>query len=246
MAFEPNKKKFLAQLKLKDFDIANFVEKTDELQEIFWYLDARRAPEIVDDILNPALTKPEEIRQIVTNLAKLYPLSRAAVMEILHKARVPSYLDEDFLAGFDAAQELRKEIAAVFKAVESHIIRLTSKTNLYQNELNNLRADNERLQKTVQGMQSLREERDRVKAEVDRLREDTDRQTLQKRIDELEAEKNQLESEKHRQASEIDRRQKNIQEIKAELAELEKRLDPSEELSMLRELFRKFPADAEG
>ena len=246
MAFEPNKENFLARLEDANFDIAKFLDNGDELQEIFWYLDARRANEITGDILKICTQNRKASEQILTNLAKLYPLSRAIVLNLFAQAHALNYPDAYFLAGFDTAKRVHAEITAIFKEVGQRILRLTREAQEYQRTLENLHADYDRLEKSAQELQNLRDERDRLQCEVNQLREDTDRKKLQARIEELETEKNQLEGERHRQQAEFEKREKYLNDVRAELSELEKRLDSSEELQMLRELFKKFPVDAEG
>ena len=246
MAFEPNKKIFLERLKSINFDISTVAKDTDALQEIFWYFDGNRDWEIVEDILNPVLTTPEDAKQIITNLAKIYPLSRTVIMKIMIDSRAPKYSDEYFLIGFDVAKKVRAEILSVFKEVEEQLFRLTKATNDYRRSLIKLNAEYEKLEIQAQELQELRAERDYLQQQVDQLREDTKQETLKNKIEELQVEKNQLESEKHRQQSEIEQRQKNILKLKAELTDLAKKLNPSEELQMIRELLKKFPVDAEG
>ena len=246
MAFEPNKENFLARLEDANFDIANFIDNGEELQEIFWYLDARRANEITGDILKICAQNRKASEQIITNLAKLYPLSRAIVLNLFASAHALNYPDAYFLTGFDAAKKVHTEIIAIFKEVGQRILRLTREAQEYQRTIANLNAEHDRLEKAAQELQNLRDERDRLQREVNQLREDTDNKKLQARIEELETEKNQLEGERHRQHSEIEKREKYLSDVRAELSELEKHLDSSEELQMLRELFKKFPADAEG
>ena len=252
MDIEPNKESFLARLKESNFSPSTLIADAQALQEILWYLDEERTREIVTEVLTPEKTTRLEAEQIITNLAKLYPLSKALVMEIMSARLKPKYpdgktlySDAEFLEGFDVAKNMRDEIVATFNEVENKIYRLTKEVTDYKRKLENLKADRAALEKQSKALRNIAEERDKVQAQIDQLRIDTDANKLKQQIDDLNVEKNQLESKLAEHKLKMDNRKKNIRDLKAELKNLEQHSDAKEEVRLIKELFKKFPQDAE-
>lgn len=252
MDFEPSKESFLARLKESDFSPSTLIEDVQTLQEILWYLDEERTGEIVKEILAPEKTPRLDAEQIITNLAKLYPLSRAIIMKIMSPLRKPKYpdgktlyRDAEFLDGFDVAKIMRDEIVATFNEVENRILHLTRDVQDYKRKLENLKADRAALERQAAALRNIAEERDAVQAQVDQLRIDTDEKKLKKQIDDLNAEKNQLENKLAGHRLKIENREKSIRDLKAELKDLEKNSNSNDEVRLIKELFKKFPNDAE-
>lgn len=252
MDFEPGKESFLARLKASDFNPSNLLEDVTALAEILWYLDERRTQEIVIEILTPEKTSRADAEQIITNLAKLYPLSRALVGKIMSSLRKPKYedgvelyRDAEFLEGYDVAKTMRDEIVKTFSEVESKVIRITKEVQNYKNDLARLNKDKSELERNLAQLREVAAERDRVQAEVAQLRIDTDEQTLRKQIEELNNERNQLEATKAEHKLRVEQSEKSIRDVKAELRDLEKTSNRDEEINLIRELFKKFPNDAE-
>ena len=249
MAVEPNKENFFAQMKDAGFDVNNL--DADALQEIFWYL--HRPAEVLGDLFDERKNSRREAEQVIKNLAKLYPLSREIVMAIMSSSRDPQYSDgrkiyrdAAFLEGFDVAEKVRHEILSTLQEVQSRVIRLTKDAQDYQRELENLKADRQRLEQAAKNLDQLRRERDNLQLEVDKLREDTDEKKLQAKIDELNVELQRLQGQKRRHDADIKEKSRQINEVKLELQTLEKNIDDAEEMRLIKELLRKFPADAEG
>lgn len=249
MAVEPNKENFLAQMKDADFDITQ--SDADAMQEIFWYLN--RPAEVVGDVFDKSKTSRREAEQIITNLAKIYPLSREIVLAIMSNSRSPQYSDGKkiyrdaaFLEGFDVAEKVKQEILSTLKDIEDRVVLLTKDTRDYRQSLENLKSDRQRLERAAADLNKLRNERNRLEREVESLREDTDEKKLQSKIDELNVEIQQLEGKKRRHNADVEEKSRRINELEAELQALEKNIDNEEEIRLIRELLRKFPADAEG
>lgn len=252
MDFEPSKESFLARLKTTDFNPSNLLTDAQALQEILWYLDEKRTGEIVPEILTPEKTSRTEAEQIITNLAKLYPLSRALVGKILSSLRKPAYpdgkelyRDAEFLDGFDVAKIMRDEIVKTFSDVENRVVHLTKEVQDYRNKLARLRQDKSALERQASALRDVAAERDKVQAEVNQLKIDTDENRLRQQINELNIEKNQLEAIKAYHQSQVEKSQKSIRTLKEELETLESQSNYSEEIKQIKSLFRKFPKDAE-
>ncbi len=252
MDFEPSKEGFLARLKASDFNPSNLLDDINALQEILWYFDEERTHEIVVEILTPSKTSRADAEQIITNLAKLYPLSSALIKKIMSSLRNPKYedgvelyRDAEFLDGFDVAKIMRDEIVKTFSDVENRVVRLTKEVQNYKNDLARLNKDKSELERNLAKLRDVAAERDRVQAEVEQLRIDTDEQKLKKQIEDLNNEKNQLEAIKAEHKSRINQREKSIRDVKAELQDLEKHSNRDEEIQIIRELFQRFPNDAE-
>ncbi|MBQ9441893.1 MAG: hypothetical protein IJU55_02655 [Selenomonadaceae bacterium] len=249
MAVEPNKENFLAQMKDADFDISQL--DVDAMQEIFWYLN--RPAEVLGDVFDKNKTSRREAEQIITNLAKIYPLSREIVLAIMSNSRSPQYSDGKkiyrdaaFLEGFDVAEKVKQEILSTLKDIEDRVVLLTKDTRDYRQSLENLKSDRQRLERAAADLDKLRNERNRLEREVEKLREDTDEKKLQSKIDELNVEIQRLEGKKRRHNADVEEKSRRINELEAELQALEKNIDNEEEIRLIRELLRKFPADAEG
>ena len=249
MAVEPNKENFLAQMKDADFDISQL--DVDAMQEIFWYLN--RPAEVLGDVFDKNKTSSREAEQIITNLAKIYPLSREIVLAIMSNSRSPQYSDGKkiyrdaaFLEGFDVAEKVKQEILSTLKDIEDRVVLLTKDTRDYRQSLENLKSDRQRLERAAADLDKLRNERNRLEREVEKLREDTDEKKLQSKIDELNVEIQRLEGKKRRHNADVEEKSRRINELEAELQALEKNIDNEEEIRLIRELLRKFPADAEG
>lgn len=249
MAVEPNKENFLAQMKDADFDISQL--DADAMQEIFWYLN--RPAEVLGDVFDKNKTSRREAEQIITNLAKIYPLSREIVLAIMSNSRSPQYSDGKkiyrdaaFLEGFDVAEKVKQEILSTLKDIEDRVVLLTKDTRDYRQSLENLKSDRQRLERAAADLDKLRNERNRLEREVEKLREDTDEKKLQSKIDELNVEIQRLEGKKRRHNADVEEKSRRINELEAELQALEKNIDNEEEIRLIRELLRKFPADAEG
>ena len=252
MDFEPNKESFLERMKAPDFNPLTLAEDVQALREILWYVDEERTREIAADILTPSKTSRADAEQIITNLAKLYPLSRALVMKIMSSLRNPNYSDDkklyrdaEFLDGFDAAKILRDEIVSTFNEVENRIFRLTKEVQEYKRTLANLKADRVQLERQAAALRTVAAERDQVQAQVNQLRIDTDENKLRDQLEELRAEKNHLEATKADHLAEIEKQEKSIRDVKAELKDLQGRSNSDEEIRLIKELFKKFPNDAE-
>lgn len=249
MAVEPNKENFLAQMKDADFDITQ--SDADAMQEIFWYLN--RPAEVLGDVFDKNKTSRREAEQIIKNLAKIYPLSREIVLAIMSSSRVTQYSDGKkifpdaaFLEGFDVAEKVKQEILSTLKDIEDRVVLLTKDTRDYRQSLENLKSDRQRLERAAADLDKLRNERNRLEREVEKLREDTDEKKLQSKIDELNVEIQRLEGKKRRHNADVEEKSRRINELEAELQALEKNIDNEEEIRLIRELLRKFPADAEG
>lgn len=252
MAFEPNKENFMARLTAADFELEDLLDDIDALQEVLWYLDGRRAREIVDTVFDAKATTRSQAAQLIKNLAKLYPLSKPLVMSIMADVREVSrddgrrlYRDASFLEGFDAAEETRRAILATFKEIGGRAIRLTREVSEYQRSLERLAGERERLNQAADNLAELRRERDKLQAQVDKLREDTDEKILREQNENLRVALEQLEGEKRRRQTEMQEKQRRISAVKAELKDLAKHTDSSEETRMIRDLLKKFPIDAE-
>lgn len=252
MDFEASKESFLARLKTAEFNPSNLLTDAQALQEILWYLDEKRTGEIVPEILTPEKTSRAEAEQIITNLAKLFPLSKVLIGKILSSLRKPVYpdgkelyKDAEFLDGFDVAKTMRDEIVKTFADVENRVFNLTKEVQDYRNSLARLKQDKSALEKQAATLRTVAAERDKVQAEVDRLKIDTDENSLRQQINELNIEKNQLEAIKADHNSQIEQRQKNIRDLKEELETLESQSNYSEEIKQIKSLFKKFPKDAE-
>ena len=252
MDFEPSKESFFERLKSSDFAPSNLLEDVQALQEILWYLDERRAREIATEILTPEKTNRAEAKQIITNLAKLYPLSGALVKKIMSFLRKPNYpdgkelfRDTEFLDGFDVAKVMRDEIVATFNDVENRIFHLTKEVQDYKRKLENLTADKVTLERQAATLRTVAAERDNLQAQVDKLRLDTDENRLKQQMDELNAERNRLEAMRAEHLAQINQCEKSIRDVKTELQDLEKRSNNTEEVRLIKELFKIFPPDAE-
>ena len=252
MAFEPNKENFMARLTAADFEVDDLLDDAEALQEVLWYLDIRRTREIVDTLFDPKVTSRPQAAQMIKNLAKLYPLSKSLIMNIMADVREGSrengrrlYRDAAFLDGFDAAEETRRAILSTFREINGRIIRLTKEVNDYQRSLEQLKGERDRLNNAAGDLEDLRRERDELQAQVDKLRADTDEKKLREENENLRVILEQLEGEKRRRQTEKQEKQRRIDEVKAELAELANRTDSAEETQMIKDLLKKFPSDAE-
>lgn len=252
MNFEPDKKHFFAVLKAADFNPSNLLKNPQSLQEILWYFDEDRIKEIAKEILSPEKNSRDDAEQIITNLAKLYPLSKFLVMEIMSSLRKPNYsdgkplyCDAEFLDGFDVGKTMHAEITATFNEVESRIIRLTKEVKEYKNSLESLKANKNELQRQSAALREVANERDNLRAQIEQLRIDADENRLKQQMDELKAEKNQLEAAISGHKLRVSQYEKNIRDIKAELKDWEQRPQYAAEVRALKELFKKFPNDAE-
>lgn len=252
MDFEPNKESFLERMKSADFNPATLSEDVQALREILWYVDEERVREMVAEILTPEKTKRADAEQIITNLAKLYPLSRPLIMKIMSSLRksnygdgTPLYRDAEFLEGFDVAKLLRDEIVKTFGEVANKIGRLTKEVQEYKKTLESLKADRIQLERQSLALRKVAAERDQVQAQVDQLKIDTDENKLRKQMADLREEKNRLESTKAEQLAEIEKQEKSIRDVKAELKDLQGRSNSAEEIRLIKELFEKFPDSAE-
>ena len=252
MAFEPNKENFMARLTMSDFEVESLLEDVDALQEVLWYLDSRRTREIVDTLFDVKITTRLQAAQLIKNLAKLYPLSKPLVMDIMADVREVSrddgrqlYRDASFLEGFDAAEETRRAIIMTFEEIGERIIRLTKEVSKYRQDLEQLEGERERLNQVAGDLEGLRRKRDALQAQVDKLREDTDEKILREQNENLRVTLERLESEKRRRQAENKEKERRIDEVKAELRDLAKHTDSSEETRMIKDLLKKFPSDAE-
>lgn len=252
MAFEPNKKNFMARLTSADFNVEDLLKDVDALQEVLWYLDGRRAREIVDTVFDVKATTRSRAAQLIKNLAKLYPLSKPLVMSLMADVREVSrddgrrlYRDASFLEGFDAAEETRRAIIATFREIGGRVIRLTKEVSDYQQALEKLSGERESLNQVAGNLEELRRERDDLQAQVDKLREDTDEKILREQNENLRVTLEQLEGEKRRRQAETQEKERRLAEVKAELKDLAEHTDSSEETRMIKDLLKKFPSDAE-
>ena len=104
---EPKIDHFLSMLADKNFQPVALKDNLDNMAEVLWYIDPERAKggEVVNKLIEAPESnevKTEERRkQIITNLAKLYPLSQNLVLNILRNV---DYSDDAFLVGFDLQQ----------------------------------------------------------------------------------------------------------------------------------------------
>lgn len=251
MSFEPNKEHFMAQIKSEDFDVSTLIEDEAAVKEILWYIDVKRRGEILDEIFNPQ-TPRKDAETAIRNLAKLYPLSRDLVLAIMLSGKPPQYPDKKqiyrdaaFLEGFDMAENVRKAIIQTFKDIEWNLGNLSKETKDYLKSIESLQADQTNLKNAAQNLDELKNQRDELQKNVEQLRRDTDEKNLNEDIERLNVEIQRLEGEKRRRQTEIDEKGKRIAEVTAELKNLENKLNSSEEIKMLQDLLKKFPADAE-
>lgn len=253
MTVEPNLEKFFVELKKADFNPSTLQEDEETLQLLLWYFDAGRTQNVMEEFFDTAKTPRKDAEQILTNLAKLYPLSTSLVMDIMRQAQKPTYddgrelfRDAEFLEGFDMAKKMRDEIISVFAGIEGNVIRLTKETQEYLQEINNLHADMENLERQAENFRSRREERDELQRRVNQLQNDINEGELTRQIENLKDTERQLERTKNSLIDEKNKKQNKIDELKKEIGELENKKSTSiEEIGMIRELFRKFPVDAE-
>ena len=253
MAVEPNLEKFFVELKKADFNPSTLQEDEETLQLLLWYFNAGRTQIVMEEFFDASKTPRKDAEQILTNLAKLYPLSTSLVMDIMRQARKPAYedghelfRDAEFLEGFDMAKKMRDEIVAVFSEIEGNVVRLTRETQDYVQEINNLHANIENLEREAENFRSRRNERDELQRRVSQLQTDINEGELSRQIENLQDTVRQLENEKNRLLDEKNKKQNKIDELKREIGELEnKKSTSAEEIGMIRELFKKFPVDAE-
>ena len=80
MAVEPNLEKFFVELKKADFNPSTLQEDEETLQLLLWYFNAGRTQIVMEEFFDASKTPRKDAEQILTNLAKLYPLSTSLVM----------------------------------------------------------------------------------------------------------------------------------------------------------------------
>ena len=168
MAFEPNKENFMARLKAADFEVSDLLEDADALQEVLWYLDSRRAREIVDTLFDPKETSRAQAEQLIRNFAKLYPLSKSLIMNIMADVREGArdgnrriYRDAAFLEGFDAMETTRRVILDTFREISKRVNRPTREVINYQQALDRLNGERDKLTGVSGDLGDLYRERDR-------------------------------------------------------------------------------------
>lgn len=245
---EPKIDHFLSMLADKNFQPVALKDNLDNMAEVLWYIDPERAKggEVVNKLIESPESnevKTEERRkQIITNLAKLYPLSQNLVLNILRNV---DYSDDAFLVGFDLQQKVKQQIKSIMDKVKDRRGKLTGDVSRYTKEMEQLNAEKEELLQSADEHREARERLENLRSEVERLQQETDVQEMKRRTSEYESEKNRLEAELARQKDEQNKRSAEIEHLARELEAIQDRLDPGDETRMLRDLLRHFPKDTE-
>ena len=240
---EPNKERFFATLKDKNFSLNNLKDNIDTINELLWYLDSDRvkSQEIVRDLVN--MNNKDRVITI-TNLAKLYPLSQNLVLAILDNVDI-NYSDEAFIYGLDVANNVKNAIKGILENVHKVHGKLTNNTSIYKKEISSLKDKQIDLENELKENSALKAELEQLRAKVDQLTKETDETLQRKELEDLKDEEQRLLAKKRNQEDEKNKIQRHIVEICLELKAAEAQPGPKEKKKILQEFLLKFPKDAE-
>lgn len=232
---EPNLDEFLRHLASKDYlrEIGN--RKIDE--EVLWYCDSSRAPQVVKALLGKG---ESERGRIITSLATLYPLSANIVKAIVQQIRESDQFVSD---AFQLHYDLVRESGKAFQAIGQN----RRSTSVMQD----LRGKLAKLEQEAEQLSPIREEIENYNKMLEELRIANDesglkstRDALKQQVDEYEnviaGLKREIESKKKKK-EELQEREKHYLD---ELKNLEQ-VGSEEQKRLWRELLATFPGDME-
>lgn len=236
---EPKIEHFFAVLKHRDFSVGSLASQIDDLAEFLHYVDPVRADSVVEAIEKQS---EDDRMQLIKSLACSYPLSQHIVARILKRIKGS---DADFISEFDIQEIVLKSLRSNFDVFSAGMRRLTQQTNEYNDGIKELESKLEEYKTSADALKDLRKQRDKLQADVTRMEQEANADSLNKAIEDLEREKDQLEDkirEKNDKKKQLD---SSIANLKKELSASKEKMETDEERKMLRELFKKFPIDAE-
>lgn len=244
MKGEPKLENLLAVVSMSDFSIDVLVEDTDKLQELLYFCCEDHA-ENVSMVLKEKFSNgdnSEKLATIVTNFAKLYPLTREIIGHIILDIQQSDYMIQQ---GIDTKGLLLKRLEIMFKNMRGDKRRLTRQVEEYEQKIATLKADKETYSTELTKINELIAERDRLQQEVDHLRSECNPENQNIKIKQLQDE---LEKLKIQQKDNIRKEKElnaDIEKITKEIKEDEGKMLNREARSLLKKLVNQFPSDQE-
>ena len=244
MANEPKLENFFANLADKTFNPADLGRGDDtareRLVEVLWYLDDSRTAEVTKKLTEKR--DVSETRVIMTNLTRLYPLSRSLVLQILRD--IPQS-DHDFVAGLDAGQNVYRTIKKLLNEAEEASGITTKDFRVYKEDVERLENQAKQMEEKAVAFSEQLEKKRKLEERISKLERETDEARIQEDIAKLEDKERTLQQRQKQQKERREKMQKTIKEWERELEADKDKLKENEALPLLRELLAKFPADAE-
>lgn len=227
-----------------DFSVMSMAknpENLEELQELLYYFDPDRAETISKEL---ASFPEKDASKIVRNIASSYPLSQALLWRILRDVR---FSDSAAVYGYDFSENVRRAIKELLNTTKEQTFggKTTNYFREYEKDIDSLEKEAAELKKQDADFRELREKRSCLQKEVETMKHEFDRNEQTHIIENLERELQSIERDKHDLEEQQHKLHDSLDQAKKELKKMEKRLDPKEEVGILRELLRKFPPDVE-
>ena len=242
MARDPNIESFFALVEDEDFALEKLTsdDSTDNLQELLWYMDESR----VGQVCNSLKQKDDEHRDmIIKNLAKIYPLSRTLIFEIMSEIRGSDFM---FIKGFDIGSNFIDMLKAVLNEIENKSGgKMTKLFQDYKKDIENKQKEAEKLFEASVEFKSLQAEKQRLETEIEKLNSETNETQLKQDISQLKDKESRLKNKLRQHKEDYQKLHETINDLKVELSSMENKMDSQEEIQMLRELIKKFPPDTE-
>ena len=242
MAQDPNIKSFFATLEDEAFSIEKLIDEngdSDNLQEFLWYVSESRVEQVCEELKNKEADKQDII---ITNLSRLYPLSRELIFQILMEIRGSDHL---FIKGVDVSQQLLDSLKNILNEVESKSGRTARRFQDYKKEVEKKAQEAQQLKASTAEFKELQSEKHKLEEEIENLRQEADEGKLKQDITNLKEEEANLRRKIEQNKEDYDKRHATVDQLKWELQSIESRMDSKEELRLLQDLIQKFPPDAE-
>lgn len=235
---EPQLDRLFAQLGAPGFRLETLSQDKEFLENLVWYCcDERRAASTLEKLNQE---NPERKKRILTRFGALYPLTRLILLQALKKV---DYADEYFCLGSDPDKTVLGAIRNILAELGRNS-RLTSHTLNYKEEV-------ERLEKEVERLKPLQEEKAQCEQKLLDLKALANRQELENEIGRLNDEIKNFENSTENLRLDRDEAFRRREELRAEEERIKNELNTlrdgadKKRLELLRKLFETFPPDHE-
>ena len=244
MKGEPTLDNLLAVLSTTDFSIDVLAEDNEKLQELLYFCCDDHAENVSVELKNKYSDggNNERLSTIITNLSKLYPLTREIISYILRDIEQSDYM---ILQGVDTKGSVLRYLEKLFKDIRGGKLHLTRQVEEYERRIDSLNADRDIYSSELLKVNELIAKRDMLQQEVDHIRRECNPENQNTKIKQLQDE---LEKLKIQQKDNIRRENElnaDIEKITHEIKSDEGKLVNREAKSLLRKLVNQFPSDQE-
>ena len=234
---EPKLGHFLTILKSKNFEVSDFLDgedkNLDNIRELISYLDKNQVESTLEGIKKLG-EHDQEI--IIENLTLLYPLSQHLMFKIFDGIEES---DHSFIKKFDIDKGMCNKMDAILKDVKKQVGKMTSSGNEYTDKITRLKKDIESLEASYENQKEISSLERKKKGLEEKLKQEN----INSKIAALKKENSDFEAKIKKIKDDTNKLTEQKGRLVEELRCLERKLDDSKQIKILKQFLETCPKD---